>query len=370
MRSIVGTDFSTQAEGAFKVAASLAAKSQSPLALVHVVEPGPVALMGKAHLDRVRSWLPKKLRAEAARTRRAGIRVVETLIFGSPHAELVEFAKKSKAELIVVASQRQSPLWSWLGRSVAERTAQNATVPTLVVRDGESLLAWTRGERPLNVFVGYDFSPSADAALCFAAELRKLGPCRISLIYVSRPRNEAPSMGLAGGKSSPGNNPSDATGLERKLKDKCDAVFGGDPVDIRVIPTWNCAHSKLIERAVNDRADVILVGTSERAKLHRFWFGSVSRAVLRHAPMNVICVSGKSAASRRGLASRAGLPAGLICIGVEKSSNGPVNDGIGTTAHSLIDPVVPLARPASTCPRTLHQRLSFTPVRGLAHARR
>src|SRR5687767_15125593 len=40
-----GTDFSSQAERAIKVAASLAAHTDSPLTLVHAVEPGPIEFM-------------------------------------------------------------------------------------------------------------------------------------------------------------------------------------------------------------------------------------------------------------------------------------------------------------------------------------
>ena len=61
-------------------------------------------------------------------------------------------------------------------------------------------------------------------------------------------------------------------------------------MQIRVIPTWTREDAKLIDIAVNEGADVMLVGTNQRTGLNRFWLGSVSRAVFRHAPMNVICV--------------------------------------------------------------------------------
>ena len=48
---------------------------------------------------------------------------------------------------------------------VAERTAESAPVPTLVVRDAAPFEAWARGERALKVFVGVDFSASCAAAL-------------------------------------------------------------------------------------------------------------------------------------------------------------------------------------------------------------
>ncbi len=286
MKIIFGTDFSNQAELAIRVAASLAAHTDSPLTLVHAMELGPI----EPHLDWLRSRLQKKLGYEAAKVRRAGVDVAEILILGSPDAELVATAKRTKADLVVVASARKNALLQRLAGSVAERTAQNATVPTLVVREHESLLAWTRGERSLHISIGYDFSASADAALRFAATLLKISPCRITVTYVSWPSNKTIRFGIGGDTSRPGNTPDVDKLLERDLKEKCDAVFGSEPVEIRVIPTGTREHAKLIDAAINDHADVIIVGTNQRTGLDRFWLGSVSRAILRHAPMNVICV--------------------------------------------------------------------------------
>src|SRR5690349_11234306 len=247
MKIILGTDFSNQAERAIKVAASLAAHTDSSLTLVHAVEPGPIEFLEKPHLDRLRSRLQKKLGYEAARIRRAGVDVGEKLILGSPHAELAATAKRTKADLVVVASARKNALLQRLAGSVAERTAQNSSVPTLVVREDESLLAWTRGDRPLHISVGYDFSTSADAALRFAATLRTIGPCRITVTYVSWPPNETLRFGIGADTSKPGNAPEVQRLLERDLKERCNAVFGAEPVEVRVISSWTGEDSKLIE---------------------------------------------------------------------------------------------------------------------------
>ena len=106
MKVILGTDFSDQAQRAAKVAANLAAHAHSPLTIVHALEPGPIEIMEKSHLDHVRSRLQEKLGYEADRVRNAGIDVDEMLIVGSPHTELVATAKRTDADLIVVASAR------------------------------------------------------------------------------------------------------------------------------------------------------------------------------------------------------------------------------------------------------------------------
>ena len=290
MKIILGTDFSDQANGAANVAASLAAHTGSPLTLVHAVNPGPIGFLEKPQLDTLRSHLQKKLEAEASRIRKAEVAVVDKLIVGSPHRELVATAQRTSADLIVVASDRKETPLNWLARSVSEKTAQIATVPTLIVREQDSLLAWTRGERPLRISVGYDFSASADAALHFAGRLRAIAPCLITVTYVSWPPNETMRYGVGGDTTNPGNTPEVQKLLERDLKEKCDAIFGCESVEIRVVPTWTREDTKLVESAIERQSDVIIVGTNQRTGLDRFWLGSVSRGIVRHAPMNVICV--------------------------------------------------------------------------------
>ena len=280
MKIILGTDFSNEAIGAAKVAASLAAHTGSPLTLVHAVEPGPIEFLEKHQLDSLRNHLQKKLETEALRIRKAEVAVIDKLILGSPHRELGAIAERICADLVVVASaQKETPL-KWLARSVSEKMAQHSTVPTLIVREEDSLLAWTRGERPLRLSVGYDFSASADAALRFVARLRAIAPCRITVTYVSWPPNETMRYGVGGDTTNPGNTPDVKKMLERDLKEKCHVIFGDDQVEIRVVPTWTCEDTTLVESAIQDQSDAIIVVTCiNNATLARY--KSATRKLLK-----------------------------------------------------------------------------------------
>ncbi|HVK57990.1 MAG TPA: universal stress protein, partial [Candidatus Kapabacteria bacterium] len=131
---------------------------------------------------------------------------------------------------------------------------------------------------------------SADAALRFLARLRAIAPCRITVTYVSWPPDETMRYGVGGDTTNPGNTPEVKKMLERDLKEKCDVIFGDEQVEIRVVPTWTREDTKLVESAIEDQSDAIIVGTNQRIGLDRFWLGSVSRGIVRHAPMNIICV--------------------------------------------------------------------------------
>ena len=86
-----------------------------------------------------------------------------------PDVELAELASRLDARLLVVGSLgRRSD--EWLLGSMAEHAAERAPVPTLVVRSAAPFEAWARGERPLKIFVAFDFTGAAEAALRWIEE--------------------------------------------------------------------------------------------------------------------------------------------------------------------------------------------------------
>ena len=290
MKIICGTDFTVHAEEAAKVAAALVVRCHSALSLVHAVEPAQMEFLSKPHVDALRDKLRRKLVEEGNRLRKSGAEVTENLVLGRPEEILAASAKRSKADLIVVSTLGQVAPIRWLVGSVAERTAQSAAVPTLVVRNHELLIAWAKGKRALNVFVGYDFSASSDAALRWVASLKSIGPCNITVTYVSWPPSETWRLGIGGHTANGANPPEVHELLERDLKERCTAILGKTKVKLRVISGWGSQDAHLIDLAKASEADLIVVGTNQRRGLSRFWLGSVSRGILHHAPTNVVCV--------------------------------------------------------------------------------
>jgi len=290
MRIICGTDFSVHSANAASVAAAMAKRSHKPLSLLHGIAPASVEFLTKADVDRVRERLRQKLAAEGNRLRGTGADVTESLTFGSPHEVLAKAAQPANADLIVVSSIGQFAPSRWLMGSVAEKTAQFAKVPTLVVRDHESLLQWARGKRPLKVFVGYDFSASADAALHWVAALKRIGVCRTVVTYVSWPPKETWRFGIGDHRTLTENVDEVRTLLERDLKERCAHIFGIGMPKLHVVSHWGSVETKLIELAKAEGADLIVLGTNQRQGLSRFWLGSVSRGVLHNTSTNVVCV--------------------------------------------------------------------------------
>ena len=286
---ICGTDFSENAKMAADVAAALAKRLGVPLRLIHA------SAIPRAPLT------DEHLRAEAQRLHDAGADLTAEVIEGYPDRVLTEVARRHTARLVVISSLGSHPAMErWLLGSVAQRTAESAVAPTLIVREAAPFEAWARGERALKVFVGADFTASSDAALRWVAELRQFGPCEVVAGYADWPPEEAARLGVSGQPGLLANPPALQSVLERDLREKVSRVLGEELIQVRVVATWGRADAPLVEMATAAQADLVVVGTHQWRGLDRLRHGSVSRDILQSAPMSVACVPTPDAAPMAG----------------------------------------------------------------------
>lgn len=141
---VLTTDLSENANAASEYAVELARKFGATLFLVHVFEcdiyyagtmesasmNDPAEFFSHARENR------KKALKEAARTLSAatGLPVSDVFLEGHASHEVVNFAKKEKADCIVIATHGRSGLSHLLFGSVAENVVRMAACPVLSVR--------------------------------------------------------------------------------------------------------------------------------------------------------------------------------------------------------------------------------------------
>jgi len=289
-RILCGTDFTDNARQAARVAAAIANRLNEPVHLVHAVEtPG----FGATHpevLQLLEASSRKALLEEAERIREAGVTVNEQLPTGRADKVLVDLALDAPTRLLVVSSLGRRAAERWLLGSVSERTAERATVPTLVVRDAAPFEAWTRGERPLKVFVAFNFTVTSEAALRWVEELQAIGPCDLVVAYVDWPPEERTRLGGTGPLPLVGNPPEVQAELERDLKARVVQLLGTIDFRTRVEANWGRPDVRLANMAQEEGADLIVVGSQQYHGFERLWHTSVSRGILHSAAMSVVVV--------------------------------------------------------------------------------
>ena len=230
------------------------------------------------------------LRREAVRLRALGATVTTELHRGHADEVLTARARDTSAILIVMgALGTRAPTQRFLG-SIAERTAEMAPVPTLIVRQAAALEQWLRGKRSLRVFLGFDFTVTAEAAADWVREIRTVGPCEVTVGHLNWPPGDERRFGVLDRPPASGNSPRVQELLTRQVADRVQATLGEEQVEVRVEQHAGRADLALVAMAVEARSDLIVVGTHQRHGLARLWSGSVSRGVLSEAPVAVAVV--------------------------------------------------------------------------------
>jgi nucleotide-binding universal stress UspA family protein len=287
---VCGTDFSATASEAVDIAAAMARRIETRLLLLHVDELYTSlvsdAIIDEAALSQTRCQLDR----ETQRLRDLGTDVDEKVLTGSAFEELVTAATNAKARLMVIGAVGHSLARRLLVGSVAERTAESAPMPTLVVRPNGRLASWIRGEHTLKILVGYDFSAASDTALNWVNELTEIGKVQVTVLYSNWPPDEARRLGYEGPLPLVTNPPGVQKALDRDLKKRVTKLLPNQDVKVLVEPGWGTPEGYLFEMASRQKIDLIVVGTHRRQGLGRILLGSVSRAVLHHARMAVAVV--------------------------------------------------------------------------------
>lgn len=290
---LCGTDFSPQAHDATRVAAAWAASTGQGLRLTHVWESTASDASMFAMQVQARETLRDMLEAEAE-ILRADFRipVATSLLTGSVYDQVLREAVASGAGLIVVASLGRGMRHGWLLGSNAERIAQRATIPVLVVRDAPPLLAWLAAAHELKVSVCVDLTPASRAALRWARGLGRMGNCSLQLEYVAWPPAELRFAAYRGEIAQAG----DWSGLEAALAADV-ALWAGAEAGhatahetVRAVVNWGRPDAALAESAHAAGSALIVAGSHQRSHIARLWQGSVTRGLLHRADTNVACV--------------------------------------------------------------------------------
>lgn len=284
MKLLCPIDFSEPAAQAADVAAALATKRGLPLQIVYCAADWVMSAEIPV-IDPQDQAAPEKLEAEAKRLAATGADVKSAMLMGTVHRQIATAAEDA-TEMIVMGSVGMGAAERWLVGSVAERVAESAPVPTLVVRNAEPLLAWLHEGRPLRVLCGVDFTVSADAAIAAVKQLMNMGPLELEAAYVS----PAEELETASTLSASGVESEKMVSLERDVWERLQGLLGGLPAKVHVRGASGNSAFEFVRLADERKADLVILGTHQRHGLKRLSAPSFSRSVLHHTVANVLCV--------------------------------------------------------------------------------
>jgi nucleotide-binding universal stress UspA family protein len=276
-RLLLATDFSPDARSALLRTAMLPFERQARIALLHVLPPrfsrAADSVVRSAAQDRL-ELSAKSLRSRLAARRRTDVRVVTRLMRGSIPDEIGRLAGLIEADLVVVGRRGKRALRERLIGSVAERVARHARVPVLIV-------ARAPAEPYRAVTFGFDLSDTAIRAARLAGRL--LPPRTRVLVVHALPLAFAPRGAARQGKALAGERIAAEAAIRRRLPPP---PGGGTTWSMRL--RQGDPRRAILDAARQQRADLIVLGSTGRTGLPRRLIGSTAEGVLHQAPVDVL----------------------------------------------------------------------------------
>jgi len=273
-------------------AAALARKRDADLLLATVVEHGDALVRGDAE---------QMLARVAAEFRQTYELNVETCVAdGLPDEQLLRLATEHGARLIVLGATKTAEEPARLGL-VPERLCQRARVPVLVVREAESFVAWSRGQRELRALVGSGLGDASKSALSYIGAWPEVA---VTVLQVAWPYGEHYRLGVQKPMARDHLLPEVEQMLLGELGRWATDVACRATPKLRVTAGWGRVDFHLAQWAKRQEADLLVVGTHQRNLHEPIWLGSVCRSAIHGASCNVLCVPERYLPPRTAAAPR------------------------------------------------------------------
>lgn len=141
-RILHASDFSPASRPAFRQALDLARANRASLTLVHVYSTS-IPMMGEGYVSGqvydkmiadIRTDAQRRLSRLVAEARKKGVRAKGLALEGIPHDRIVQAARSTRADLIVLGTHGRTGLGRVFLGSVAARVVTLALCPVLTVR--------------------------------------------------------------------------------------------------------------------------------------------------------------------------------------------------------------------------------------------
>jgi nucleotide-binding universal stress UspA family protein len=146
-------------------------------------------------------------------------------------------------------------------------------------------------EKPVQVVVAYDFSPSAEAALARAVEVAARAPQHV--LHVIAALEQHASFGTLHTVTY-----ETAEQIQTTIGERIQQAFAGRPAEAEVQFFVHARIGKpaeeILELAREVGADMIFIGTHSKTGIERVLLGSVSERVVREARCPVMVVRAKT----------------------------------------------------------------------------
>jgi nucleotide-binding universal stress UspA family protein len=220
------------------------------------------------------------------------------VVSGRAYRAICELAGKIGTDLIIAAASGRSALEHVLLGSTAERIAQHAPCPTLVVRGWQRSFFKTNGNGTAGrathlgkILVPLDFSDCSMVGLKYAIRLAESSSGELVLLNSVSMPSFAP-YGAYGDRGLTAANHYAWLTAEKEMS-QLHSVLVALGINAETVVESGVPAHQICLYAQNHKVDLIITATHGKTKLKHCLLGSTAEQILRHAPCPVLVVPSK-----------------------------------------------------------------------------
>ena len=292
-RIISPTDFSETAASALSSAAALASKFDAELHIASVVDTTAWEYAGVTSASLARNLCEettKRLEELELPEQASDLDVIHQVLMGDAGSAISEYAAKSEADLIVMASHARSSVSRFFLGSVADKLLNTTTCPVLLMRapEGKVKSAQETGRGFSKIVVPTDFSKNSEFGIDRATALAEAYQAELHIIHTINTKpidmldKSTKKLAMDGAKEATDEKLDKlASSRNENLKVKT-AILEGEPAE------------SISNYASSESCDLIVIGSRGLGEISRLLLGSVADKVLRLAECPIFVEHGKS----------------------------------------------------------------------------
>jgi nucleotide-binding universal stress UspA family protein len=228
------------------------------------------------------------------------------VLIGDAPAAIEEHRRRRGARWLVLGGTERSTVQRWMLGSVAERTIRRAECPVVIVPPTVAGAGWPEG-RAARAVVALEGNDAGDL-LEVVSEVRRGGPCDVTVLHLYWPPEEYARLGLRGPRDLTVPDADIIRDVEPRLRALTGRLSGAGAVNFRIQPAWGEPASSIAMAVEREPCELLIVGAHQRHGLARVLNPPVAEHVLRQGlQVPVVCVPTKAKA---GLGAKAAMPPG------------------------------------------------------------
>ena len=307
-RILCPVDFSESSKQALDYAVALTSWYEGMLSVLHVCAELPVYELSSAagpaiaapimlrdiDIDAQRAAL-RRFAASAVATVPTDVLVLEAV---DARSEILAQAGALHADLLVMGTHGRSGLDHLLLGSVTEKVLRKAPCPVLVVPPHAAGPGHATGAAFKRIVCAVDFSDGSRRGLDYALDLAQEADARITLLHAIEFPPVHGDVALSAGVELDRMH----AGVEAESLRRLRALVPAEARDYCTIATRvtdGKPHRYIRQVAVDEQADLIVMGVQGRGAIDVLVFGSNTHAVIRSAPCPVLVVPAPKESGRR-----------------------------------------------------------------------